>query len=91
MNLHMLILGVVISTLCASVFHLLRGGRLRHLVLYLVVAWISFFIGQIFSESISWHLMRVGQINLFPALLATLLGLVLTAIFLAPESRSRRR
>lgn len=91
MNLQMLILGVVISTLCGSTFHLLRGGRLRHLTLYLVVAWLSFFIGQFFSESISWHLMRVGQINLFPALLATLLGLVLTAIFLAPESRPRRR
>lgn len=91
MNIHMLILGIVIATLCASVFHLLRGGRLRHLMLYLVAAWISFFIGQIFSESISWRLMRIGQINMFPALLATLLGLILTAIFLAPESRTRRR
>lgn len=91
MSIHTVIFGLVIATLCASVFHLLRGGKLRHLVLYLVVAWISFFIGQIFSESIDWRLMRVGAINLFPALLATLLGLIIAGIFLAPEARSGRR
>jgi hypothetical protein len=84
-------LGLVIATLCASLFHLLRGGKLRHLMLYLVTAWTSFFIGQIFSESIEWRLMRVGALNLFPALLATLLGLILAAVFLAPESGAARR
>lgn len=91
MSTHTIILGLVIATLCAAVFHLLRGGKLRHLVLYLFVAWLSFFIGQIFSESIAWRFIRLGAINLFPALLATLIGLVITAIFLVPESRSRRR
>lgn len=91
MNTHAVILGLIIATLCASIFHLLRGGRLRHLMLYLATAWISFFIGQLFSESIGWRLMRVGALNLFPALLATLLGLILAAVFLAPESRSARR
>jgi hypothetical protein len=91
MSIHAFLLGLIIATLTAAVFHLLRGGRLRHLVLYIVVAWVSFFIGQVFSESIRWHLLRIGAINIFPAMLATLLGLVLAAIFLAPETRSRRR
>ena len=91
MSIHAVMLGLVIATLCASVFHLLRGGRLRHLMLYLVTAWISFFIGQLFSESIEWRLMRVGALNLFPALLATLLGLIISAVFLAPESGPTRR
>ncbi|MGD2162515.1 MAG: hypothetical protein PVH60_07000 [Anaerolineales bacterium] len=91
MSIHAVILGLVIATLCASVFHLLRGGRVRHLFLYILVAWVSFFIGQLFSESISWRLLRIGSINLFPALLATLLGLILAAVFIAPETRTRRR
>jgi hypothetical protein len=90
-NTHTIVLGLVIATLSGAVFHLLRGGRLRHLFLYLIVAWSSFFIGQIFSESISWRFIRLGALNLFPALLATLIGLIITAIFLAPETRSRRR
>jgi hypothetical protein len=91
MSFYSVIFGLAIATLCASIFQLLRGGKLRHLVLYLAVAWISFFIGQIFSDSIEWRLMRVGAINLFPALLATLLGLIIAGIFLAPEARSGRR
>lgn len=91
MSTQTLFLGLIIATLSGALFHLVRGGRIRHLFLFLIVAWISFFIGHFFSESIAWHLLRVGALNLFPALLATILGLVLTAIFIAPESRASRR
>ena len=91
MSLQSIVIGLVIATLCGASFHLLRGGKFRHLLLYLFTAWISFFIGQIFSESIAWRLLRMGALNLFPALLATLLGLIFSAVFLAPEKQARRR
>lgn len=91
MSIHTFLLGSTIATLCGALFHFLRGGKLRHLFLYLAVAWISFFIGQIFSESISWRLLRVGALNLFPALLATVLGLIFAAVFIAPETRPGKR
>lgn len=88
------ILGLTIASACAFLFHILRGGSLKRLVIYLASAWIGFFSGHLLSELINWQLLRLGSINLFPALLGTILSLVLTAILIKPNSsqkKTRRR
>ncbi|HUS84916.1 MAG: hypothetical protein MUO58_01715 [Anaerolineales bacterium] len=90
MTLHGFILGLTIASACAFLFHILRGGSLKRLAIYLASAWIGFFSGHLFSELINWQLLRLGSINLFPALLGTILSLVLTAILIKPNSKQKK-
>ncbi len=87
MTLPGVVYGFLIASAVALVFHLIRGGSLSRLGMYLVSAWISFAIGQTVGGWIGLHLWRFGPLNLFAALVGTVLG-VLTAAFLAgPEMR----
>lgn len=90
-TLHGFLLGLSIASACAFLFHILRGGSLKRLALYLASAWIGFFSGHMLSELINWQLLRLGSINLFPALLGTVLSLVLTAVLVKPNYRSPKK
>jgi hypothetical protein len=74
--------GFLIASACGLGFHLIRGGKLGRLAMYLVSAWISFAVGHTVGGWIGLDLWRFGPLNLFSALAGTLLGL-LTAAFLA--------
>jgi hypothetical protein len=98
MTIHAILLAFVIATLLAALYHLIRGGSLRRLSLLILASNLSFFLGHILSEFIHWQLLRLGSINLFPAILATILGLILTTALAGeevvkspPTKRTRRR
>jgi hypothetical protein len=91
MNPHTLFFGSLIAVLCGLMYHLLRGGNLARMAMYLITSWITFFAGQLLSERLGWRLMRIGSLNLFPALLAAFLGLILVSILAGPEGRSDAR
>ena len=80
-------LALLISTLIGAAFHLLRGGTLSRLLLYVSTAWVAFFAGNWVSHLLHWELGRVGNLNLFPAILATLIGLVAASIFAGPSEK----
>ena len=94
MSVHAFLLAVTIATLMGSAFHILRGGSIRKLGLHLLAANLSFLLGQLLSELIAWRLIRVGALNLFPAILATILGLFLTTVLATDDvelsGRSRK-
>jgi hypothetical protein len=90
MTFHGFILGLSIASACAFLFHILRGGNLKRLALYLAAAWIGFFAGNLLGELINWNLLRVGSLNLFPALLGTVLSLILTAILIKPGASQKK-
>jgi len=75
-----LLLGFLLASLSGLAFHLVRGGALSRLALYVVTAWVSFFAGQFVSMLLGWDYWRLGTLNLFPALLATLLGLLASTL-----------
>ncbi|OGT25053.1 MAG: hypothetical protein A2Z17_03515 [Gammaproteobacteria bacterium RBG_16_66_13] len=84
MSLPAIYLGLLISTLLGAAFHLLRGGTLGRLFLYVSTAWIAFFAGHWVASLLRWELGRVGSLNLFPAILATLIGLTAASILAGP-------
>jgi hypothetical protein len=93
MTIHSIILSFVLASLLGAVFHVLRGGSLRRLGLHLLAANLSFFIGHWLSELIHWQLLRIGAINLFPSVLATIIGLILTTTLAGeePETNSKKK
>jgi hypothetical protein len=43
------------------------------------------------GEWTNWHLWRYGTLNFFPAVLATVVGLIATTILAGPEKPKRRK
>lgn len=88
------LVGLLLATACGLAFHVIRGGGMSRIALDVAAAWVSFFLGHAVGEWLNWELGRVGPLNLFPALLATLLGLIAASALVGPEkpasSRPRR-
>lgn len=80
MTTQSLFLGWLIATACGLLYHLIRGGPLRRLLLYVLTAWVAFFVGHWIGNGLKWTTLRIGPLNLLPALLGTLLGLVVADI-----------
>lgn len=85
-----MVFGLLIGTGIGLAFHLVRGGSLRRMLLYLLASWIGFAAGQFAGDWLSLHLLRVGALNLFAASLGAVLSLVLTDN-LAPEQPAPSR
>lgn len=90
MNLPALVFGLLIASGIGLAYHLIRGGSLRRMLLYLLSGWIGFAAGQLAGEWLGWHLLRLGALNLFAATLGALLSLLLTDN-LAPEQHAASR
>lgn len=88
MTIQGIALGLLIAIIPPALFQLLRGGSLNRFLLLIAASWIGFFSGHLLGQLLNWHLMRVGVLNLFPALFAELLALVLTVVLAGPESPS---
>ncbi|MCJ7511880.1 MAG: hypothetical protein MUO23_02785 [Anaerolineales bacterium] len=80
MTLQSILLGFVIATGCGLLFHLVRGGPLPRVGLYILAAWIAFWAGQLLSLFTGWTWGRLGTLNLVPALAATVVGLLAASI-----------
>jgi len=72
------VFGSICALLIGSLFHLLLGGNFKHLVLYLIVSWVGFWIGNYAGEQLSFQLFEVGLIDLGVASIGSLvlLGIV---------------
>ena len=64
MTLPSILIGIVISSLYGSAFHLWRGGNLGRLVLYLLLAWIGFWGGHFLGQYLGWTFFSLGPLML---------------------------
>jgi hypothetical protein len=71
-----IVFGVLLSTLYGGLYHLIRGGKLRKLLLYLVLAWAGFWLGDTLGWLLGWTFGQVGMLNAG-------MGTVLAFVFLA--------
>ena len=76
MTLQGALLGLLIATACGLLYHLLRGGPLRRMTAFVLTAWLSFFSGHLVGGWVGLTALRLGTLNLLPALVATALGLI---------------
>lgn len=62
-----LVLGFLLATIYGAAFHLVFGGAVKRLILYLVAAWLGFFIGQFVGDFLNFELLKLGKIHLLSA------------------------
>jgi len=91
MNAPSIFLGTLIAITCGLLFHLIRGGKMSRLGLYVATAWVAFFVGHMVGSWLEWNFLRLGSLNLFPAMLATILGLISASVLAGPERSPIRR
>jgi hypothetical protein len=81
MTLPSLILGFLISTLLGALLHLILGGGLGRLMLYLFLGWIGFWAGQAIASHFGWSFDRLGQLHLMTASILCVLFILLGYYF----------
>ena len=69
----LLVLSLVIATLYAALFHLLRGQTMRDLVLYWATSLLGFAAGHLIAAGLSWPDPLIGELHVVPASVASLL------------------
>jgi hypothetical protein len=57
-----LVLAVVIASIYAALYNLVRNGTLRDLLFYLVAAWVGFGLGQIGGLLMGMDWLMVGSL-----------------------------
>jgi hypothetical protein len=63
MNLPVLFLGIVLSTLYAALFHFWKKGSLKSLVLFLILSWVGFWLGHIAGGMLDLKFGAIGVLN----------------------------
>jgi hypothetical protein len=77
MTIPALILGIILSSLYGAAFHLWRGGSLGRLILYLILSWAGFWIGQFLATRIGFSFVNVGPLHLGIATIGSILFLAI--------------
>jgi len=77
MSTPMLLLGFILSTLYGAFFHLLRGGKAGRLLLYLILAWVGFWFGQLVGSYLPWSFDSIGQLHVLFATVGSLIFLII--------------
>lgn len=84
------LLGSVLAAMYGAVFHLVRGGSLGRLVLYLVVSGLAFWFGHTVANITDLTFLSLGPIRAGLASLSSLIGLVAADWLSAVDSREGR-
>jgi hypothetical protein len=68
-----IVFGVILSTLYGAFYHLIRGGSLRRMLFFFVLAWAGFWLGDLLGWYMGWNFASTGVLN---AGMGTVLSLV---------------
>lgn len=77
MTIPALLLASLFVLLYGAAYHLLRGGGIGHLLLYLGLSGLGFGLGHIISLWLNWDFFPLGQINLGVSTIGSLIVLVI--------------
>ncbi len=64
-----LVLGFLLATIYGAGFHLIFGGPVKRILVYLAAAWLGFFIGQFLGDFFNFEFLKLGKIHLVSATL----------------------
>lgn len=70
-----LVLGFLLASVYGALFHLVFGGPIKRLILYILAAWLGFLAGQFIGDFMNFELLKLGKIHLFSATVGAWLAL----------------
>ena len=63
MTLPALLFGIVLSSIYGTAFHFWKGGNMKKLLFFLVLAWGGFWAGHTAGWLLGWDFASVGPLN----------------------------
>ena len=76
MTIPSLVFAFLIASLYGALYHLIRGGRLGRLLLFMIFGWTGFALGHLLGTWQGWVLIPVGELNFGLSTLGSLMFLV---------------
>jgi hypothetical protein len=58
-----IVFGVLLSSLYGALYHLIRGGSLRRMLFFFVLAWAGFWLGDLLGWYMGWGFASAGILN----------------------------
>ncbi len=77
MTLTTLIFGGLIATLYGALFHLIRGGGIGRMFMYIILSWVGFWAGQFLAEQQNWNIFKIGTLHLGIATISSLVVMIM--------------
>lgn len=77
MNIPALVFGGLVATLYGTIFHLIRGGNLARLFVYIILSWIGFWSGHFLAQSIGIGFVNIGTLYLGFASIFSILFMII--------------
>lgn len=62
-----MVLAFLLATAYGAAFHLIMGGPVRHVLVFVIAAWIGFTAGHFLGDFLNVDILDLGAINLFSA------------------------
>ncbi len=75
----------ILATIYGVVFHLIAGGDMRRLALFLLAGWLGFALGQVAGVLLGVDILRVGPIRLVSATAGALTALLAARLLMRPK------
>ena len=86
-----IVLAFILATLYGAGFHVIFGGDIRRLALFLISGWLGFSLGQVFGGIVGIKLFGIGPINTFAATLGAGIALLVTHFLTNTGQRTSRQ
>ena len=58
-----IVFGILLSTLYGAFYHLIRGGSLRRMLFFFILAWTGFWLGDLLGWYMGWNFASTGVLN----------------------------
>lgn len=71
-----IVLGFLLATIYAALFHLFVGGPIRRIILFLLASWLGFTIGHFVGDLLGIEILKLGAVHLFSASLGAWIALI---------------
>lgn len=84
-----LVFGILLASVYGALFHVIFGGPLKMVIIYVIAAWIGFLIGQFVGDLINFEFLKLGKIHLVSASIGAWLALLSTWWLVGQNNPSR--
>jgi len=71
-----ILLAAFLASVYGVVFHLVRGGGVRRLALFVAASWAGFGLGQLAGTLAGWNAVLIGDVHVVEATLGSLIALL---------------
>lgn len=79
--------GFILATLYGAGFHLVVGGDIRRLALFLLSAWVGFGLGHMLGITFGINILNIGTLRVLAATIGAVVALAVAHILTSNQKR----